>query len=260
MSRSLIVRHSILGITVIAAVLLSAMWQPIPQPSTYHLFADTRSFLGIPNCLNVLSNLPFAIVGVLGLIATFSRKVSHTARFSDPWERWPYAALFAGVALTSLGSGYYHLTPDNAGLVWDRLPMSIAFMGLLSALLAERVSLSISRWLFAPLLVVGAASVGYWYWTEGHNAGDLRFYLLVQFGSLLLVVLLLVLYPARYRGTGYLAVGLAAYAAAKGFEMADREVFALGQIVSGHTLKHLIAAGGVAFLIGMLRARTRRDD
>lgn len=256
MRRSAIVRHSTLMLSVLGTVVAVFAWPPLPQPSAYHLFADQRSFLGIPNCLNVLSNVPFAVVSLLGLAATFGRAPSRTPPFSDPWERWPYAALFAGVGLTTLGSSYYHLAPDNARLVWDRLPMSVGFMGLLTALLAERVSLPVSRWLFGPLLVVGAASVAYWYWSELQNAGDLRFYVLVQFGSLLLVVLLLVLYPARYPGTRYLVAGLAAYAAAKGLELADQEIFSLGQIVSGHTLKHLAAAGGVACLVAMLRART----
>jgi hypothetical protein len=260
MRRPLVIRHSVLGVAVIGMSLIAAMWSPIPQPPGYHLFADHRSFLGIPNCLNVLSNVPFAIVGLLGLAATFSDRAKQAPPFSDPWERWPYAALFAGVALTSVGSSYYHLAPNNAGLVWDRLPMSVGFMGLLTALVAERVSLSIGRRLFGPLLIVGAVSVAYWYWSELQNAGDLRLYVLVQFGSLLLVALLLVLYPARYPGTRHLIVGLVAYAAAKGFELADRQIFTLGQIVSGHTLKHLAAAGGVACLVGMLSARTRRAD
>jgi hypothetical protein len=217
--------------------------------------ADERTLVGIPNGLNVLSNLPFAIVGLMGLAATFGRRGDGSSPFVTRGERWPYAALFAGVALTALGSSYYHLAPDNARLVWDRLPMTIGFMGLLTALIAERVSVSLGRWLFAPLLLAGAASVWYWHWSELQNAGDLRPYLLVQFGSLLLIVLLLVLYPARYSGTGYLVLGLAAYAAAKGLELADRSIFALGEVVSGHTLKHLAAAGGVACLGVMLRAR-----
>jgi hypothetical protein len=35
-------------------------------------------------------------------------------------------------------------------------------------------------------------------------------------------------------------------------------VFAVGHIVSGHTLKHVIAAGAVACLVAMLRARRQR--
>src|SRR5687768_1410130 len=215
--------------------------------------ADQRTLAGIPHALNVLSNVPFAIVGAMGLAATFGRCAGGRGLFRDPWERWPYAALFAGVVLTTVGSSYYHLAPDNARLVWDRLPMTVGFMGLLTAVLAERVSLPVGRRLFAPLLAAGAASVGYWYWSEVQGAGDLRLYVLVQFGSLLVVVLLLVFYPARYAGGGYLAAGLAAYAAAKGLELADERIFALGGIISGHTLKHLVAAGAVACLVSMLR-------
>lgn len=258
MMHRLPMRRILLALAAIGVALAAAMSPPMPQPLAYHLFADGRSWLGIPNALNVLSNAPFAVVGFLGLAATFSTKASASSPFSDAWERWPYAALFTGVALTSLGSGYYHLAPDNARLVWDRLPMAVGFMGLLTAVLAERVSVRLSRMLFGPLLVIGAGSVAYWYWSELQHAGDLRLYLLVQFGSLILVLLLLVLYPSRYAGTGYLVAGLIAYAAAKGLELVDREIFEIGHIVSGHTLKHLAAAGGVMCLVAMLRMRAQR--
>lgn len=228
---------------------------PLPQALAYHGMADQRVLLGVSNSLNVLSNLPFALVGLMGLAATFGRRRDREPPFVERWERWPYAALFAGVALTAVGSSYYHLAPDNARLVWDRLPMTIGFMALLTALIAERLGVSLARRLFVPLLVAGAASVGYWHWSELQAAGDLRPYLLVQFGSLLLIVMLLVLYPPRYSGTGYLVAGLTAYVAAKGLELADQSIFALGGVVSGHTLKHLAAAGGVACLAVMLRVR-----
>jgi hypothetical protein len=248
-------RHLILGVVVLATIVAVAMWPPIRQSLTYHLFADNRTLLGIPNCLNVLSNLPFVIVGLLGLRETLSRRAERTAAFVDPWERWPYVALFGGVALTSVGSAYYHLAPDNARLVWDRLPMSVGFMGLLTALVAERVSVTVGRWLFVPLLIAGAAGVGSWYWSELQNAGDLRLYVLVQYGSLLWVVVLLLLYPARYSGTRYLVTGLVVYGVSKMFEVADRQTWEVARIVSGHTLKHLVAATGVACVVVMLRKR-----
>lgn len=248
-------RHSVVVLAVLGAVAAVLAGPPVPQPLTYHSMADQRSWLGIPNALNVLSNLPFVLVGVLGLRALFASDADRRVPFHEPWERWPYAALFGGVVLTTFGSSYYHLAPDNARLVWDRLPMTVGFMGLLTAVLTERVSPRLGRWVFVPLLVGGAASVGYWHWSELRGAGDLRPYLLVQFGSLLVVVLLLAFYPARYVGAGYLVAGLAAYAAAKGLELADGIIFACGGIISGHTLKHLVAAAGVACLVAMLRAR-----
>lgn len=250
-----IARNAVLALSVSGAVVAVLVAPALPQDPAYHVFADRRSWLGIPNSLNVLSSLAFAVVGLLGLAATFDRRLGVTA-FSDPWERWPYAALFAGTALTAFGSAYHHLDPDDVRLVWDRLPMTLGFMGLLTAVLAERLSVSIGRRLFVPLLALGAGSVLYWYWSELQGGGDLRFYALVQFGSLLVVLLLLFLYPARYSATGYLFAGLAAYAAAKALELADQPVFALGQMVSGHTLKHLAAAGGVACVAAMIRVRT----
>ena len=259
MRRTQILRHAVLVLAATAAGVTFLGQPPVAQDPAYHLMADHRPLLGIPNCLNVLSNLPFALAGLLGLAAVFGRETGTARVFRDRWERWPYAVLFAGTALTTLGSAYYHLSPDNARLVWDRLPMTLGFMGLLTALLAERVDLRVGRLLLWPLLVLGVGSVASWYWSELHGRGDLRLYLLVQYGSLLLVLLLLLLYPPRYPGTAYLVVGLGVYAAAKWLEAADHRIFALGHIVSGHTLKHLAAAGAVACLVGMLRARVLSD-
>jgi hypothetical protein len=253
-----IFRSSILGLAVTASLVVVFVRPPLAQDPAYHVMADQRTLLGIPNCLNVLSNLPFAAVGLLGLVVVFRREAGGPAMFHDRWERWPYAALFAGTALTAFGSTYYHLAPGNGRLVWDRLPMTLGFMGLLTAVITERLSPQVGRKVFAPLLVLGAGSVLYWYWGELRGTGDLRLYILVQFGSLLVVVLLMILYPARYPGAGYVFAGLAVYAVAKWLEFADQRIFAVGQIVSGHTLKHLAAAAAVACVAAMLRARIRR--
>lgn len=257
MGRTQILRHSILVLAAFIAGIMILGGSPAPQDPAYHHFADERPFFGIPNCLNVLSNLPFAFVSLLGLTTVFRVGAGRATLFRNSWERWPYAVLFAGVGLTTLGSAYYHLSPDNARLVWDRLPMTFGFMGLLTTVLTERVSLRTGQLLLGPLLLLGAGSVGYWYWSEVRAQGDLRLYLFVQEGSLLLVLLLPLLYPVRYPGTGYLIAGLSAYVVAKWLEAADHQIFALGQIVSGHTLKHLVAASAVACFVAMLRTRAR---
>lgn len=249
-------RHAVLAFGVALACAGILALPPIAQDPAYHRMADERSLLGMPNALNVLSNLPFGAVGLLGLATVFGRGVGRAEPLVGPGAARSYAVLFAGVALTMVGSAYYHLAPDDARLVWDRLPMTVAFVGLVAAMLAERVSPRLGRLVLGPLLVLGVGSVAYWCWSEVRGAGDLRPYVLVQFGSLLVVVLLLVLYPARYPGTGYLVAGLGLYAGAKLLEVADAKIYALGQVVSGHTLKHLVAAGGVACVVAMLRARS----
>ena len=237
--------RSILVVVLASAVIAAVMAPRIAQDPAYHHFADTRPLLGIPNSLNVVSNLPFAFVGLAGLVAVSRLRT---------WERWPYAALFAGAALTSIGSAYYHLEPSNWTLVWDRLPMTIGFMGLLTAVVAQRVSARAARALFVPLLVFGAASVAYWYWSETRGAGDLRPYALVQFGSLVVILIALVVSPSA-RGDRYLYLGLGAYLLAKVFEYGDVWIYNAGHVVSGHTIKHVMAAVGVWFLVVMLRQR-----
>ncbi|MFO0873456.1 MAG: hypothetical protein U0575_05735 [Phycisphaerales bacterium] len=260
-------RHRIL-LLVLAALVAAIFLAPrIPQDPAYHDFADKRPLLGIPNCCDVLSNVPFVLVGIWGLVVAWrgaARGADASARegamlrsspFVNRWDRWPYSALFAGALLTAFGSAYYHLAPDNARLVWDRLPMTLGFMGLLTAIISERIGVKAGRALFVPLLLLGAGSVFYWAWGEHRDIGDLRPYALVQFGSLVVLVLILALYPARRSGVGYLVAGLVAYLAAKGLEATDRPVFALGRIVSGHSLKHVAAAVAVACVVLMLRAR-----
>jgi hypothetical protein len=227
----------------------------IPQPQEYHDFADQRTFLGLPHIGDVISNLAFTVFGLWGLVFLLRLKPEEIpSHFHDRRERWPYLFVFTGSLLTGIGSWYYHLHPDNASLVWDRLPMTIAFMSLVAAVIAERISLRAGLWLLPVLLLVGMDSVLQWFMSEVRDAGDLRFYAAVQLYSVLVLVIALFM-PQRYTRSWDLAVVAGLYALAKVLEILDRQIFALGHIVSGHTLKHLAAAAGAYWILRMLQKR-----
>lgn len=110
---------------------------PIPQPQGYHNFADTDAWLGIPNGFNVVSNVPFFVAGVFG-IRVLSQGLNPGA-FLDRKHRPAYWVLFASTCFVALGSSYYHLWPNTETLFFDRLPMTIAFMSIVTILLTEKV-------------------------------------------------------------------------------------------------------------------------
>lgn len=243
----------LLAIATFAAV---AMLPPLAQPREYHRFADQRDALGIANFFDTVSSVAFLIVGAWGLIFVWQdRKSRHSAAFAEPSERHFYSVLFGAVALAGFGSAYYHLAPDNERLAWDRLPIALSFASLFAATIAERVSMKAGLRLLPALLALGAGSVLYWRWTELYAAENLWPYVAVQFFSAAAIVLIVALFPSRYtRGTDMLgAVGI--YALAKIAESLDREIYALGNIVSGHTLKHVIAAIAVYWILRMLQKR-----
>jgi hypothetical protein len=249
-------KYAILVGVIVAMVAVMFFIPPIPQSETYHHFADARSFGHIPSTLNVLSNAFFLVVGILGIrLALRDQRPPQSSLFIDPVERWPYFIFFLGVALTTFGSGYYHAHPDNARLVWDRLPMTIGFMSLLAATIDERISAKIGVLSLVPLLFLGGLSVLYWNFTEASGRGDLRPYALVQFGSLIVLLLLVALFPRRYTRGADLIISLGIYVLSKIFEAADRPIFGAGEIVSGHTLKHLTAAIYAYWIYRMLRLR-----
>ena len=246
---------------LIAAVTLAAVagvfsLPSLPQSQAYHTFADRRPLLGIPNFLNVVSNAAFLLVGVLGVSYLSRRRPdSSSDAFIEKRERWPYAVLFLGIALTGLGSGYYHLSPDNARLVWDRLPMTIAFTAILSGTVSERIGVKAGLLSLVPLVLVGMGSVLYWQVTESAGRGDLRPYALVQFYPILAIPLIMLLFPPRYTRSADLLGAAALYALAKVFEALDARIFAAVPIMSGHTLKHLAAALATYQILRMLQKR-----
>ncbi len=246
---------ALVGLALVAAV-VAAWIPPVAQDPAYHRMADGRMLLGVPNALNVLSNLAFVLVGAVGLWGLRGRRVP----FLDPRERWPYRVFFAGLLLTGLGSAYYHLAPDNARLVWDRLPLAVTLMALFAAIIAERLSVRTGLLLLPLLVALGAGSVLTWYRGELLGSGDLRFYGIVQFYPLLAVPILLLL-PPRYSGGGWLLGAILLYALGKAFEALDAPIFGLGRALSGHTLKHLFAALSGYAVWRMLQTRQpSRED
>jgi hypothetical protein len=225
-----------------------------PQDQRYHCFVDDRLWRGVPNAHNVLSNLGILLVGGWGSLLVLGRSGRNATG-----ELWiPYLVFFFGVFLTSFGSAWYHWQPDNHSLVWDRLPMTVMFMGFFTVAIGELISPRAARALLLPLLIIGFTSVIYWIQTEDAQSGDLRLYGLVQFLPPLLVVLMLFLFP---RPPGFLSciVGLLAFfVLAKLFEHYDEAVFqALNEVVAGHAIKHLCAAIAPVFLIVLLQRRKR---
>jgi hypothetical protein len=254
--RALRVRLSLIIILGLLAFVGLLLVRPFPQDPAYHDFADQRTLWNIPHALNVLSNLPFVVFGVLGVVYVFSpRGRQRGGAFLESWEWWAFLILFAFVAVTGFGSMYYHANPNNDTLYWDRLPLTVVFMAFFTLIIADRISLRTGAWLFVPLVVLGASSVTYWHWTEQRGTGDIRFYGFVQFFPMLVIPLLLALFPARYTRTADLFTALGWYVLAKILELLDAPIFAIGGVVSGHTLKHLVASFGALWILRTLRLR-----
>ena len=213
---------------------------PIVQGPGYYDFPDSRALLGVPAFWNVVSNLPFAVVGVIGLRAT--------ARQAPPL-RTPWAALFAGIFLTAFGSGFYHLAPAAPRLRFDRLPMTIAFAAVFALALSDRVDERLGGKLLWPMIAVAAGSALFWFVT-----GDLRVYAFVQGYPMLAVPLLLLVARGRHLDGRWFIAAVLVYFAAKVLERHDGRIYdALGHAVSGHALKHLVAAGACWCLYRMAR-------
>ncbi len=237
-----------LGILAAAALLLAP---PLPEPAMFRVFIDERAFFGIPSFWNVVSNLPLLLVGAWGIYVVAR---SDERAFVDPLEKWPYGLCFGAVALAGIGSTWFHLAPDGDRLMWDRLPIALGFMALLAGVISERASVRAAMRALAPLLVAGAGSVLYWRWSMVHGAENIVPYAVVQYGALAAIVVLATL-RSRYTQGADLFVVAAVYAAAKAVEVLDRPIYELGGLVSGHTLKHLLAAVAVGWLVRSLELR-----
>lgn len=230
----------LLVISAAVAVCTFQFVRPIPQVERYHLFADKRTMLGVPNFMNVISNIFFVLAALFGLYAMLNGR--------DGWNNLTnlsHLTFFTGVFLTGIGSSWYHLKPDNETLVWDRLPMTIAFAGLFCSVVSEAISSATGAILLPLLIALGVFSVLCWIRGERRGRGDLRLYGIIQFLPLLLIPLIMFMYGGERDYIMRLAGLMLFYCTAKIFELLDGFIYSHGKVISGHTMKHISAAAGV---------------
>ncbi len=231
----------IFALLAAAAAAAVAALPALPQDPAYHRFADTRPLHGVPNAWNVLSNAPFLLAGALGLL-TSRRRLDFPAR-----SAWMVA--FTGIGLVGLGSAWYHWAPSDPSLVWDRLPMTVGFMGVVVAVLHRPLGDRLAGRLLWPAVATGLASVAYWQWT-----GDLRPYVWIQFAPLMILAAAIALERDRPTVRGLLLAVLVLYGVAKGCEAVDGFVHVRsGGLIAGHALKHLTAASACLLLVEVAR-------
>lgn len=213
-----------------AAVIACFFIKPIFQDEQYHHFADTRTLFSIPNFWNVITNVPFVVIGIIGLV-----KLQSVNTPLKPNYCW----FFIGIFLTGFGSAYYHQLPENLTLIWDRLPMTISFMSFFSIIVAKFIDENAGKKFLYPFLIFGFLSIVAWVLTD-----DLRFYALIQFLPIVLVLIILFLSKKELAYKKYFWLMIVFYTIAKFLEGYDDAVYKItSETMSGHALKHLAAAG-----------------
>ncbi len=234
-------KNTALFTVILLSMLFAFFTAPIPQDPQYHDFADQRTIFGIPHFWNVVTNLPFVIIGLIGFLYVSCLSSSGSLTIS-------YKVFFLGVFLIGFGSAFYHFQPTNETLVWDRIPITITLMALMAIVAGKYYSVQAETYLLLPLILIGIASVLYWNHTEQAGVGDLRLYALVQFLPMLLIPLIIIMYQPRGAPIKFIWLVLGTYMIAKVFEISDEYFYNLSGFISGHALKHLVASLAPLFL------------
>ena len=249
------IKSLVLLLITLAGIGSVFIMEPIPQDPNYHLFADCRHISFIPNFWNVVSNIPLLIVGMLGIFLLLPKK--QNGAIQELWLN--NLVFFIGIFLIGIGSGYYHWNPNSESLVWDRLPMTISFMAFFSIIIGESVSIKSGKQILWALILMGFMSIAYWQMTESRGRGDLRFYALVQFLPMVLISIILGMYKVNRNLKIYFWLVLLSYAIAKLFETGDYYVFTSTNLISGHSIKHVMAALGPLIYLAVLYKRKNSE-
>lgn len=218
------------------ALLLSAGIELHPSGHAHlyahgHPFVDARALWGVPNALDVLSNVPLGLAGILGLLALRGHPLPKPTRHA-------VAVFFWGLVGAGIGSTWYHWAPDAAGLMLDRLGMAVTFAGAVALALSERVGHHAARIALPVMLACAAASA-----VLAFTPGNVLPWGVVQFGGMALIAWAALQTPLNNALGVSLGALIGLYALAKLCELNDETLFHLsGDWVSGHTLKHLVAA------------------
>lgn len=209
-----------------------------------HPFVDARTLLGIPNAMDVLTNAPLALAGLWGLRAL-------RGRLQPGATQQAAQVFFAGLVATGFGSAGYHWAPDAPGLVWDRLGMAVTFSGALALAVAERVGQAAARQALCVLLPLAVLSA-----ILPASNGNVLPWTVLQFGGMAFIVWLALRKPVPGAIGIRLGVLIGLYALAKLLELGDETVFrATADTISGHSLKHLVAALAAWPVIAALKPR-----
>lgn len=237
-------KYFLLGLLTVLSIVIVVLMKPVSQDPAFHLFADGNTIIGIPNFYNVLSNLPFLVVGILGLRLLPKSSAAKSIMMI-------YAVMFCCIILIGLGSAYYHYGPNNDRLVYDRIPMTIVFMAILSAVIAECIDAKAGTALLFPLVIIGISSVLWWHHTELAGHGDLRLYGFVQFYPMLAIPAILLIFPSEANNKTWplLMWVVLWYVIAKVLEHFDKEIYAYTGFISGHSLKHIAAAVATWYMV-----------
>jgi hypothetical protein len=221
---------------------------PLIQPADYHHFADTRLICGVRNGADVLSNLAILAAGLVNLSWCWRHRASDAVQMPGMMT----ASL--GFVMAAAGSAVYHFRPTDATLVWDRLPMTIIFAGVLAMLYT---SVTGRRFLWSQMAsLVAAAMLTALVWAL---FGELWPYALLQYGGLAAVVGFT--YSRKVaNASGWWAL-ICCYGVAKLFETIDASVWiATDHVLAGHALKH-IACGAAGFaLLGIVKQRRSSES
>ncbi|PSW21898.1 hypothetical protein C9I98_01120 [Photobacterium sanctipauli] len=245
------------GLLVSIAIFLAALaiyFSPIHQSRNFYNYADQRLILGVPHFWNVVSNLGFLLVGILGLLRSI-RHYQHVAKV-----RPAYPLFFISLIGAFIGSSYYHYTPDAFSLMVDRIPITTGFVCLYCIVIAECLSPELGRRMLFLLIGYGILSVLYWYMTDVTTGrGNMAAYVLVQLLPIIHLPLIIKLYPSRYTHSHYYIYALFWYVLAKGAESYDDEIYQLlGGTMSGHPIKHVFAAiAGYCVYLGWMKRKEK---